>query len=111
MSESSTVCSDLQYVLNQNVSVRHGVPGGPDGRPRPCPVGPRRRSGGHYHLLLAPRSSLIVWKGTAPSLLDSRTPEGRGLTEEGHDFQIPHGTKMWDRGTTVHPPYTHTHSQ
>lgn len=64
MSESSTVCSDLQYVLNQNVSVRHGVPGGPDGRPRPCPVGPRRRSGGHYHLLLAPRSSLIVWKGT-----------------------------------------------
>lgn len=44
--------------------VRHGIPGGPDGRPRPCPVGPRRRPGGHHYLLLAQRQSTIVWKGT-----------------------------------------------
>lgn len=58
LSESASICCcNGQDALNQNMSLRYGVPGGLDGRPRPCPVGSWRRPGGHYHLLLVPRGS------------------------------------------------------
>lgn len=59
-------CVAVMYSLSlTKLTLRYGVSGGPDGRPRPCPVGSWRRSGSHYHLLLAPSCSSLfernVW--------------------------------------------------
>lgn len=93
-------------------SPRHGIPGGPDGRPRPCPVGPWRRPGGHYHLLLAQRHSANFleghWKGV---FFWQDNPSGQGANRWGSQLSDDTWTKMWDRGSTVHPPDTHTVSK
>lgn len=72
LNNSSKCCCNVHNVLNQNVPHRYGVPGGPDGRPGPCPVSSWRGSGGHHHLLVVPRGSESFWMKT---LLASGTPE------------------------------------